>query len=114
MADRTPENNLLIPELSNVEFWARGARGVVYRGTYRGILVAIKIKVGESASVGAIQREVCGLRRVNKWGIGPRLLAEGEGYVMTQFEHGLDIRQFENPLALTTTSSELVFIVLIV
>ncbi len=60
--------------ISDVALFEKGNRGILYKASYSGKTVVIKAKRKESAAVAAIQNEINWLGKLNKAGIGPKLL----------------------------------------
>ena len=71
-----------------VSYFARGKRGVVYLGDWKGKKVAIKTKKKESEAIGRMKNEAKMLRLLNKYKIGPKFLFAGANYVAYEFVEG--------------------------
>jgi putative serine/threonine protein kinase len=78
-----------IKGVSNIEYLAKGSRGVVYTGRYKGRKVAVKMKNPDSEAKKRIQNEIIFLKIVNAYGVGPKLLLEGRGYFVYEFQEGV-------------------------
>jgi len=74
--------------VTNIEYYAKGARGLVYTGMFKGKKVAIKIKNPESTAVARIENEMKHLENLNKKGIGPKLFLKGKDYFVYEFQEG--------------------------
>lgn len=74
----------------SIQKYAKGTRGVVYKGLYKTREVAIKIEKVKSSSA----NEAKWLKIVNKHGIGPKYEFSGPGYVVYQFAHGEYMHEF--------------------
>jgi HemK-related putative methylase len=87
--------------LENISYFTKGKRGVIYTAiqdksklikthfSKRELRkVAIKIKREDSQTVNRIQNEVNWLKILNKEGIGPRFLFNGENYLVYTFVEG--------------------------
>lgn len=77
-----------IKDISNIEYFSKGARGFIYTGKYKGNKVAIKVKNPESDAIARIENEINFLKVLNKHGIGPKLLIFGEKYFVYEFQEG--------------------------
>lgn len=64
--------------IKGVALFEKGNRGVLYKGSYKRKTVVVKAKRKESTAVATIENEINWLRRLNKGGIGPKLLLEGK------------------------------------
>jgi len=74
--------------ISNIKEFAKGKRGVVYAGKYKGKDTAIKIERKDSKAVNRIATEVNWLTRLNKVGIGPKLLMHDKSWFAYEFVKG--------------------------
>jgi len=75
-------------KLSNIEYFSKGKRSLIYIASYRNKKVAIKIKNPDSSAKKRIQNEIKILRKLNKYGIGPKLLLFNENYMVYEFIDG--------------------------
>jgi HemK-related putative methylase len=75
-------------EIKDVKYLARGKRGVVFTGTFKGRRLAIKTKRQDSKAVGRLENEARFLRILNKRGIGPKLKMTGKGFLAYEFVEG--------------------------
>src|SRR3989344_385722 len=98
--------NPIIPKLRkqvhHISYLSHGKRGVIFVGLYKGKKVAVKIKKKDSAAIGRLKNEAYWLKRLNKEGIGPRLVSAGEHHVLYTFVEGEFILNFiekSKPLA---------------
>lgn len=80
---RLTQNNV-----TNIHYFARGKRGLIYTGSSHGKKVAIKVPRPGSQAKGRIANEARWLRVVNKDGMGPRLLFARPGFVVYVFVEG--------------------------
>jgi len=94
--------------ISDLRYFAKGKRGLVYTGNYdttvtvkkmiplgsKKIKVAIKVKREDSEVMGNIANEAKWLLRLNKEGIGSRFLFAGEHYLVYEFVEGEEIIDF--------------------
>lgn len=82
--------------ISEVEYFARGKRGIVYKGNLNGKTVTIKAKHPHSQAMGKTKQESDMLQRLNKHGIGPKYLFCGENYLVYEFVEGTMLPEFIN------------------
>lgn len=80
--------------IKNVFKLAKGHRGIVYAGKYRGKKIAVKRKRPESEAVGRMQNEAKWLKILNKKGIGPRFIFSEDDYFVYYFIDGKFIMDF--------------------
>lgn len=73
------------------KFFARGKRGIVYKGRYNGKDVILK---AESRDLRRINNEVKWLKRLNKFDIGPKLIFEGDGWFICEFVKGIPLNKW--------------------
>ncbi len=66
--------------IKNARYLAKGHRGILFTGFYKNRKIAIKSKNPKSTAFGRIENEAEWLKKLNKCGIGPKLLAAGDGY----------------------------------
>jgi len=87
--------------IENLNYFAQGKRGVIYTGTQDKsrfikthfakkelVKVAVKIRRVDSKAEGRIENEAKWLKKLNKLGIGPRLLFSAEDYLVYEFVEG--------------------------
>lgn len=74
--------------LKNIEFLARGKRGVVYTAQYKKKKVAIKVRQPQSKAHERIANEAGWLKELNKYNIGPNLLFAGKDFIVYEFVQG--------------------------
>lgn len=74
--------------ISNVEYLTKGHRGLLFTGIYRDKKVAIKAKNPQSRAVGRIENEAKWLKKLNRYGIGPRLIFAGRDFFVYEFIKG--------------------------
>ncbi|MBS3096899.1 methyltransferase [Candidatus Woesearchaeota archaeon] len=72
----------------NVKYLAKGHRGLLFTGLYKSKKIAIKTKNPQSTAVGRIENEAKWLERLNKLGIGPKLLIQDKGYLAYEYIDG--------------------------
>jgi len=82
-----------IKGLSEVEYLAKGKRGVVYSGFFKGKKVAVKVK-SEKTKAETIAREISILKKINKFNIGPILISYGDNYFIMELIKGKKILDY--------------------
>ncbi|MEM3154756.1 MAG: methyltransferase [Candidatus Woesearchaeota archaeon] len=85
-------NQLEKKGVCNISFFARGNRGIVFTGIYKGKKVAIKVKRPESMARETIKKEAKILQYVNRHGIGPKYLFHTPQYLVYEFVEGKYLR----------------------
>ncbi len=80
--------------VKDIDYLAKGKRGVVYTGKYRNKKIAIKTKRAESQAVGRIQNEINFLKLLNKHKIGPKLVLHDENWLAYEFIKGQFIKDW--------------------
>ncbi len=80
--------------IKDVEYLAKGRRGIVYTGKYRNKKIAIKTKRKESEAVGRIQNEINFLKLLNKHRIGPKLVLHDKNWLAYEFIKGQFIKDW--------------------
>jgi HemK-related putative methylase len=80
--------------LKNIEYLAKGKRGIIYKAIYKDKIICIKIKKKESYALGNIENEVKFLKILNKHNIGPKYLFSGNNYLIYEFVEGEKILDF--------------------
>ncbi|MEA2036940.1 MAG: hypothetical protein U9O94_05490 [Nanoarchaeota archaeon] len=63
-----------LKEVQNIEYLAKGHRGLVYKGDYKKKEVVIKTERKDSGAIARIENEINHLKVLNEKGIGPKLL----------------------------------------
>ena len=79
---------------SNLEVLAKGKRGVVFKAQCKGRVVAIKTHRPASDAKNTLLLEAQYLKKVNRLGIGPKLLEAADGYVVMEYVQGVPIGEF--------------------
>lgn len=81
-------------KISRISYFAKGRRGMLFVGSYKGKKIAIKAKNPKSGAFGRIQNEISWLKRLNKHKIGPKLLLSREDYFAYEFVDGDFIAEY--------------------
>ena len=82
--------------IASAKLLAKGNRGIVYKGNYKGKPVAVKAQRKDTAAFSAVENEKKWLRQLNKQGIGPKLLFTGKDWFASEFAEGQFIIDFIN------------------
>ncbi|MEK6861305.1 MAG: hypothetical protein AABY07_05015 [Nanoarchaeota archaeon] len=72
-----------------MQYLAKGKRGMVFLAKLNNVLVAIKTKRPDSKALNSINNESYWLNRLNKHGIGPKLIDYGENYLAMEYVKGI-------------------------
>ena len=83
--------------VSEIRYLAKGHRGLVFRGVYKKKDVIIKTKNPSSTATGRISNEAKWLLRLNRHGIGPKLVFYGGDspeYFIAEFIEGENILEY--------------------
>lgn len=78
-----------VKNVSKIEYFAKGKRGIVYTGIYHGKKVAVKTKNPLSQAKKRIENEILFLKIANIYGIGPKLLFNTKKYLVYEFQEGV-------------------------
>ena len=89
-------NELERKKISNVRYFAKGHRGIIFKGVYKNKDIIIKHKNPKSQAVGRISNEVKWLKILNKKKIGPKLLFSGKNFLVYNFVGGVFIFDYLN------------------
>ena len=74
--------------LKNIEYLAKGKRGIIFKAKYNNKYISIKIKKKESEALGNIENEIKFLKLLNKYNIGPKILFSGNLFLCYEFVKG--------------------------
>lgn len=88
-----------IKGLSNLDYFSKGKRGIVYKAIYNSRVcqdkkVVVKVKKPESKAIGKISHEADFLKKLNKHKIGPKLYDNSEDYLIMELIQGITIKDF--------------------
>lgn len=73
------------------EYFAKGKRSTVYKGEFEGKEVILK---KETRNLRRIKNEAFWLKKLNGYGIGPKLLKEKDDYFICEFVKGKPLREW--------------------
>ena len=74
--------------ITNIKYFTKGHRGLLFTGTYKNKRVAIKTKNPKSKAFGRIENEAKWLKKLNKYNIGPKLYFIGDNYFVYEYIGG--------------------------
>jgi release factor glutamine methyltransferase len=74
--------------INNINYFAKGKRGFVFKGEFKNKIVGIKIKNPESEAILRTNNEINFLKILNKKNIGPKLLFSDKDYIIYKFIEG--------------------------
>lgn len=80
--------------VSNMKYLARGHRGLLFTGTFKNKKVAVKTENPGSRAVNRIQNEAKWLEKLNKRGIGPKVLFSDGNYFVSEYIDGCPIGSY--------------------
>lgn len=80
--------------IKDIQKFAHGHRGVIFKGKLKNKTIAIKSKLQKSKAIGNIEREAEWLKILNKKSIGPKLIEADKDYFIYEFAEGQFIRDF--------------------
>ncbi len=86
--------NLLDLGISKIRYFSKGRRGLIFTGDYKKRKIAIKTRNPRSNAGDRIKIEADWLIRLNKSGIGPRILHSGKDFIVMEFIEGGNIIDF--------------------
>lgn len=78
-------------KVKSPKYFAKGHRGIIYRGDWKGKQVIIKCKNPRSLAENRIQNEAKWLKILNRRKIGPKFLFSGKNYLAYEFVEGIFI-----------------------
>jgi putative serine/threonine protein kinase len=79
---------------ADVDLFARGKRGIIFKADYRGKVVVVKVPRPSSDAPNTSLLEARYLEKANDLGIGPKLYASSDDYVIMEFIEGSLIGDF--------------------
>jgi HemK-related putative methylase len=80
--------------INSIRYFTKGHRGMLFTGKYKNKKVTIKAKLPESKAEGRIANEAKWLKRLNKSGIGPKIVMSNRDYFAYWFVEGDFIADF--------------------
>lgn len=83
-----------LSDIKNKRSFAKGKRGLIYVGEYKGKKIAIKKQRKDIAATNTVNNEAEKLFLLNRYSIGPRILLKGKDYFAYEFVEGKPIVDF--------------------
>jgi putative serine/threonine protein kinase len=80
--------------VSNPRLHARGKRGLVFRAKYKDRDVAVKVKNPKTKAQNVLMHEARILKKVNRYGIGPKIILKEKNFIIMEFADGEAIESF--------------------
>lgn len=80
--------------ITDIKKFAKGKRGLIYKGIYKKKQVIIKIKNPQSNAHSTIEFEAEWLKRLNKYNIGPKLFFATEEFLIMEYIDGISFVDF--------------------
>jgi|TARA_B100002003_G_C13941915_1_gene457061 putative serine/threonine protein kinase len=77
-----------IKGITNIEYFTKGHRGILYTGEYKKKKIVIKAKLPKSEALNRIENEGNWLKRLNKINIGPKLIKAEKDYFFYEYVEG--------------------------
>lgn len=82
-------------DLSDIYYLTKGHRGIIFTGRdENGKKITVKSELPSSNAMCRIENEITILKKINKSGIGPKILFHGEKYFAYEFIDGLRVIDF--------------------
>ena len=85
---------MIFQNVSDLQEFSSGHRGMIYTGIYHGKKAIVKIAHPKSTATGNIGREALWLEKLNMFGIGPTLYAVESEYFIAEFIDGVRIDEY--------------------
>ncbi len=86
--------NLEQEEIINVKRFAKGKRGIIYKAQYQNKKVIIKVKNPKSTAMSTILFESDWLKKLNKYGIGPKVCKATQTFIAMEFLEGSLFKEY--------------------
>lgn len=81
-------------KISDIHYFAKGKRGLIFTGNFKGKKIAIKAENPKTEAVERIGNEANFLKKLNKKGIGPKLLIHETRFLVYEFAQGVSFMDF--------------------
>lgn len=85
--------------IKDIKYFTKGNRGILFTAKYRNKKITIKAKLPESKAVERIANEAKWIKKLNKKGIGPKIMMSDKDFFAYYFVEGIFFPEFveENP-----------------
>jgi release factor glutamine methyltransferase len=80
--------------VTNLEYFAKGCRGLIFTGQKSKFKVTCKIKHYKSKAENRMENEARWLKRLNKENIGPKYVTHGKNFVIYKFIEGIFLEDY--------------------
>ena len=80
--------------ITNIKYFTKGHRGFLFTGNYKNKKIIIKSKNPKSAAFGRIKNEINWLKKLNKYGIGPKLVFHEDDCFAYNYIDGIFIMDY--------------------
>ena len=94
--------------IKNLKYFAKGKRGLVFTGVYKSKKIGIKINNPKSSAIMRVENEAKFLKLLNKKGIGPRLLLNGNNFLAYEFVEGHSLMEFLSTLKKNSNNKKII------
>ncbi len=81
-------------KIIDVHYFAKGKRGLVYKGVYAGKSVVVKVQRPDAITLSTVQFEARWLKKLNPHNIGPKLFFVTEHFLVMEFIDGYLFEEF--------------------
>ncbi len=81
-------------KITNVHYFAKGKRGLVYKGIYAKKTVVVKVQRPDAITLSTVQFEAQWLKKLNPKKIGPKLFFATEHFLVMEFIEGFLFDEF--------------------
>jgi HemK-related putative methylase len=81
-------------KITQVKKFSKGKRGIIYKAVYKKKPVIIKVKNPKSTAMSTIKFEADWLKKLNKEGIGPKLLKATETFFVMEYLEGILFKEY--------------------
>jgi len=78
-------------EITNIEYFAKGHRGLVFTGEYKGKKVVVKCTNPDSTAINRMRNEANFLKKLEQTDIGPKVIFSADDYLVYYFIEGTPI-----------------------
>jgi len=97
-----------IKGITNIKYFTKGHRGILYTGNYKKKKIVIKAKLPESMAEGRIENEGRWLKRLNKLKVGPKLIKATKDYFFYEYVKGEFFVDFVKKLEVNDKNKKLI------
>ncbi len=75
-------------KITNIHYFAKGKRGLVYKGVYKRKAVVVKIQRPDAITLSTVQFEATWLKKLNPYKIGPKFFFATEHFLVMEYIEG--------------------------